>query len=124
MRIAEKFRELKAKNEKALIAYICAGDPSADATREYVHTLVKGGVDMVELGLPFQILWQTDLRSKLHLTDHFEAGMNPDTYFELAASIKEQVPLICMTYYNLIFRRVWKVREGLRCIGHHRHNST
>ncbi|WP_214044956.1 tryptophan synthase subunit alpha [Methanomethylovorans sp.] len=105
MRIAEKFRELKAKNEKALIAYICAGDPSADATREYVHTLVKGGVDMVELGLPFSDPVADGPTIQAASDRSLEAGMNPDTYFELAASIKEQVPLICMTYYNLIFRR-------------------
>ncbi|MFA4935443.1 MAG: tryptophan synthase subunit alpha, partial [Candidatus Methanoperedens sp.] len=53
MKISEKFSELKKKKEGALIAYICAGDPTPDATKEYVTALVRGGVDVIELGLPF-----------------------------------------------------------------------
>lgn len=105
MKIADKFQELKAKNEKALIAYLCAGDPSADATREYVHALVKGGADIVELGLPFSDPVADGPTIQVASDRALEAGMNPEVYFELAKSIKEQVPLVCMTYYNLIFRR-------------------
>jgi tryptophan synthase alpha chain len=105
MRIAEKFQELKAKKEKALIAYVCAGDPSANETRKYVHALVKGGADIVELGLPFSDPVADGPTIQAASDRALEAGMNPDMYFELAASIKEQVPLVCMTYYNLIFRR-------------------
>ena len=105
MRIAEKFQELKAKKEKALIAYVCAGDPSANETRKYVHALVKGGADIVELGLPFSDPVADGPTIQAASDRALEAGMNPDAYFKLAASIKEEVPLVCMTYYNLIFRR-------------------
>jgi tryptophan synthase alpha chain len=53
MKISEKFRELKSKKEGALIAYICAGDPTVEATKEYVTALVRGGADIIELGMPF-----------------------------------------------------------------------
>lgn len=42
-RISSKFKELTNKKEKALIAYICAGDPSIEATKKYVDALVAGG---------------------------------------------------------------------------------
>ena len=32
-RIGKKFESLRAKNEKALIVYLTAGDPSLDVTR-------------------------------------------------------------------------------------------
>nr|WP_321498043.1 tryptophan synthase subunit alpha [uncultured Methanolobus sp.] len=105
MRIADKFTELKKKNEKALIAYVCAGDPSAEATKEIVHALVKGGADIVELGLPFSDPVADGPTIQAASTRALEAGMNPDIYFEMAASIKENVPLVCMTYYNLIYKR-------------------
>ncbi|MBC7086172.1 MAG: tryptophan synthase subunit alpha [Methanomethylovorans sp.] len=105
MKIEDKFRQLKKNNEKALIAYVCAGDPSVDATREYVHALVKGGADIVELGLPFSDPVADGPTIQAASDRALEAGMNPDIYFELAASIKDPVPLVCMTYYNLIFRR-------------------
>ena len=53
MKLSEKFNELKRKKEGALIAYICAGDPTPEATKRYVEALVRGGADIIELGLPF-----------------------------------------------------------------------
>ncbi|TQD27321.1 tryptophan synthase subunit alpha [Methanolobus vulcani] len=105
MRIGDKFAELKEKNEKALIAYACAGDPSAEATKEIVHALVKGGADIVELGMPFSDPVADGPTIQAASTRALEAGMNPDMYFEMAASIEENVPLVCMTYYNLIYKR-------------------
>ncbi len=105
MRIADKFAELEIKKEKALIAYVCAGDPSAEATKEIVHALVKGGADIVELGLPFSDPVADGPTIQAASTRALAAGMNPDLYFEMAASIKENVPLVCMTYYNLIYKR-------------------
>lgn len=105
MRIKDKFTELEKKKEKALIAYVCAGDPSAEATKEIVHSLVKGGADIVELGLPFSDPVADGPTIQAASNRALEDGMNPDIYFEMAASIKENVPLVCMTYYNLIYKR-------------------
>ena len=55
-KIKEKFAELEAKNEKALIAYIMAGFPNEKATLTTVRGLVKGGADIIELGFHSQIL--------------------------------------------------------------------
>ncbi|WP_292470546.1 tryptophan synthase subunit alpha [Methanolobus sp.] len=105
MRIADKFAELDKKKERALIAYVCAGDPSTEATKDIVHALVKGGADIIELGLPFSDPVADGPTIQAAATRALAAGMNPDLYFEMAASIKENVPLVCMTYYNLIYKR-------------------
>lgn len=52
-RIDTTFANLKKQNRKALIPFITAGDPSLDATVPMMHALVKAGVDIVELGVPF-----------------------------------------------------------------------
>ena len=52
-RIKDKFQELKRKKQKALMAYVVAGYPSEKGTISAVRGLVKGGVDIIELGLPF-----------------------------------------------------------------------
>jgi tryptophan synthase alpha chain len=52
-RIKEKFAELESRKEKALIAYIMAGFPNEKATITTIRGLVKGGVDIIELGFPF-----------------------------------------------------------------------
>ena len=52
-RIQTVFASLKATNKKALIPYITAGDPHPKHTVSLLHTLVKTGADMIELGIPF-----------------------------------------------------------------------
>jgi tryptophan synthase alpha chain len=52
-RIAATFAQLKAANRKALIPYICAGDPFPEATAEIMRALADGGADVIELGVPF-----------------------------------------------------------------------
>ena len=53
MKLNDKFTEPETRNEGALIAYVCAGDPTPDDTPAIVHALVRGGADIIELGLPF-----------------------------------------------------------------------
>ncbi|OOZ38354.1 tryptophan synthase subunit alpha [Solemya elarraichensis gill symbiont] len=52
-RIAECFAALKTQGRSALIPYIAAGDPQPQATLRLMHTLVKSGADIIELGVPF-----------------------------------------------------------------------
>jgi tryptophan synthase alpha chain len=52
-RIACRFAALKQQGRKALIPYITAGHPSAAMTVELMHALVRGGADVIELGVPF-----------------------------------------------------------------------
>ncbi|MBQ0931542.1 tryptophan synthase subunit alpha [Ideonella alba] len=52
-RIAATFAALKADGRKALIPYVCAGDPHADGTVEVMLALADGGADVIELGVPF-----------------------------------------------------------------------
>lgn len=52
-RLQTRFAELRARQRKALIPYITAGDPHPDATVGLLHALVAGGADLLELGVPF-----------------------------------------------------------------------
>ena len=52
-RIASTFEMLKAQRRKALIPYITAGDPFADATVELMLAMAEAGADIIELGVPF-----------------------------------------------------------------------
>lgn len=47
------FRELKKQGKKALIPYIAAGDPGPALTVPLMHSMVKAGADIIELGVPF-----------------------------------------------------------------------
>jgi tryptophan synthase alpha chain len=52
-RIAARFAELKAAGRKALIPYVTAGDPYADATVDILVAMAQAGADVIELGVPF-----------------------------------------------------------------------
>jgi len=52
-RLGEKFASLRAGNEKALIVYLTAGDPSLDVTKEIILGLERAGADIIEIGVPF-----------------------------------------------------------------------
>jgi tryptophan synthase alpha chain len=52
-RIDACFARLRKEGRKAVIPYVTAGDPYADATVEIMHGLAAGGADVIELGIPF-----------------------------------------------------------------------
>ncbi len=52
-RIASTFAQLQARGRKALIPYIAAGDPYADATVDIMRAMAQAGADLIELGVPF-----------------------------------------------------------------------
>ena len=52
-RIDRCFETLKLSGKKALIPYITGGDPEPGFTVELMHSLVKSGADILELGVPF-----------------------------------------------------------------------
>jgi tryptophan synthase alpha chain len=52
-RIKSVLHQLQRDGRKALVPYVTAGDPYADATVDILHGLVEGGADVIELGVPF-----------------------------------------------------------------------
>ena len=52
-RIKVTLAALKSQGRTALIPYVTAGDPYADATPEIMQALADGGADIIELGVPF-----------------------------------------------------------------------
>ena len=52
-RISGVFEALRAAKRPALIPFVTAGDPSAEATVGVMKALVKAGADVIELGVPF-----------------------------------------------------------------------
>ena len=52
-RLAAKFEALAKAGRKALIPFVTAGDPRPDFTVPLMHEMVKAGVDVIELGVPF-----------------------------------------------------------------------
>jgi tryptophan synthase alpha chain len=52
-RLDDRLRALRARGRKALVCFITAGDPHPRFTAPALHALVRGGADVLELGIPF-----------------------------------------------------------------------
>ncbi len=104
-RLSEHFNTLRARNEKALVCFVTAGDPSAEATVALVETLAKAGADCVELGIPFSDPLADGPSIQASSQRALENGMTVPKVMEILRQIRERVPdlpIIPMTYYNPI----------------------
>ena len=52
-RLVARMGALAAKKEKALVAYVTAGDPSLAETPALLAEIARGGADVIELGVPW-----------------------------------------------------------------------
>jgi len=104
-RIENRFKELKSKRQKALVAFITAGDPDMDTTERVFSVLEKNGADIVEIGVPFTdpladgpVILQSALRS-------LDAGTTLEKIIKLVEDIRKnsQLPIVLMSSYNPIF---------------------
>ncbi len=104
--IKQVFQEKQANGNGCLIGYIMAGDPTPDATPKIADALIKGGVDILELGLPFSDPIADGPTIQAASLRALNAGTTPMKVLEIAKEIKNKhdVPIVIMTYYNPVFR--------------------
>lgn len=104
--ITKTFQEIKARGEGALIGYITAGDPTPEATPNFAEALIKGGVDILELGLPFSDPIADGSTIQAASLRALNSGTTPMKVLEIAKRIKSKndVPVVVMTYYNPVFK--------------------
>ena len=104
-RLDQCFANLRSKNQRAFVAYICAGDPSLEKTRDIVLALEKCGVDIIEFGLPFSDPLADGIVNQMAADRALRAGT---TTAKVLAFIKElrretQIPLVLFTYLNPVY---------------------
>jgi len=105
-RISKRFAELRAAGELGIVAYITAGDPSLDATRDFVLALADAGADVIELGVPFSDPLADGPTIQRASERALKAGASLAGVLELVRRIREssQVPLVLFTYFNPILQ--------------------
>lgn len=104
-RIAHAFSRAREQNRAAFVAYLCAGDPDFDTSLAACRALLAGGVDVLELGVPFSDPLADGLTNQLAAQRALAGGMTAARVFELVRKIRElsEVPIVFYTYYNLVF---------------------
>ncbi|HVN28477.1 MAG TPA: tryptophan synthase subunit alpha [Candidatus Binataceae bacterium] len=105
-RIKRKFKELRARNEAALIPFIVAGDPDLETTRKLVLELERRGADLIELGVPFSDPMADGPANQRALARGLKAGATLAAILAMVRELRKetQIPLVLFGYFNPIFR--------------------
>lgn len=105
-RITRKFRELRAKGQKAFIPYIMTGHPTLRRTGELIRLLEDSGADIIELGVPFSDPLADGPTIQKAAQTALQQGITLSRVIAFVAEIRKttQIPVILMTYYNPIFK--------------------
>jgi len=103
-RLSRTFAQLKERGEKALIAYVMAGDPSLQDTEQLVVELEQAGADIIELGVPFSDPIADGPVIQLAAERALRGGASLRTILSMVTRvrIRTQIPLVLMAYYNTI----------------------
>lgn len=105
-RLAAAFAKARAEKRAAFVAYLCAGDPDAATSLAACRALLDGGVDVLELGVPFTDPLADGLTNQLAAQRALEAGANPEAVFTLVRKLRAahpQTPIVFYVYYNMIY---------------------
>ncbi len=97
-RILEKNRELEEKGGKSFSIVLMIGDPNTETTDRLVDIAVDSGVDVIELGIPYNnpfldssvmkasmqraLQWSNNMDDYLNYLSHIRIN-HPDTAFEI-----------------------------------------
>jgi len=105
-RISRRFGELRKSGELGIIPYITAGDPSFDATLEFVLALAGAGADVIELGVPFSDPLADGPTIQRASERALKSGASLAGVINLVSRLRQssQVPIVLFSYYNPIFQ--------------------
>jgi tryptophan synthase alpha chain len=105
-RITARFNQLRPNHHKGFIAYLGAGDPDLETTRQLALGLDQIGVDVLELGIPFSDPLADGLTNQLAAQRGLESGTTPAGVLQTVAAIRREssLPLVLYLYYNLAAR--------------------
>src|SRR5215470_13750014 len=105
-RISRRFAELRERGELGIVAYITAGDPSLDATLQFLQALADAGADIIELGVHFSDPLADGPTIQRASERALKSGTTLRGVIDLVRRIREssQVPLVLFSYYNPILQ--------------------
>jgi tryptophan synthase alpha chain len=109
-------RARRGAGRKLLIAYVMGG--MSEDWMESVQAAAAAGADAVEVGVPFSdpmidgpVIQQAGVHA-------LERGATPTQVIDEVAAAKLEVPVVVMTYYNIVFRAGHRrMAQSLRAAG-------
>ena len=105
-----KFSALRGEKRYALIPYLTAGYPEPDATQDLLHTLVRAGADIIELGVPFSDPVADGPTIQRASQKALEHGVTLTWCLDQLREFRRahETPVVIFSYLNPILRYGWQ----------------
>lgn len=105
-RLAATFDDLGARSGKGLVAYVTAGDPDQARSEAVVRGAVRGGADVIELGVPFSDPIADGPAIQRATERSLAAGGSLTRTLDLVHALRADldVPIVLFTYVNPVLR--------------------
>jgi tryptophan synthase alpha chain len=104
-RLDDRLARLREQGRKALVTFITAGDPHPQTTVLALHALVRGGADVLELGVPFSDPEAEGPAIQAASERGLLQGMTLGRCLDLVRDFRaddDQTPIVLMGYLNSV----------------------
>ena len=98
--LADALSKAKAENRAALIGYLPVGYPSIDGSIEAMLAMVEGGVDVVEVGVPYSDPGMDGPVIQRAVDPAVRAGVGLRDSLRAVEAVAAIAPAVVMTYWN------------------------
>ncbi|HSS68252.1 MAG TPA: tryptophan synthase subunit alpha [Nocardioidaceae bacterium] len=102
--VAAAFAEARAEGRATLVGYLPAGFPTVDDSIALIAAMVEGGVDVVEIGLPYSdpVMDGPSIQAAADIA--LRAGVRIRDVFRVVEATAAVAPTLVMTYWNPVER--------------------
>jgi tryptophan synthase alpha chain len=102
--IDELFARTRAENRAALVGYLPAGFPTKEQSIAAIAAMIEGGVDLVEVGLPYSDPVMDGPVIQAAADTALRAGARTTDVLDVVAASAALAPTVVMTYWNPVDR--------------------
>ena len=107
-RYGKMFAALSEQNQGSFVPFVTIGDPNKALSVEIIKSLIDGGADALELGIPFSdpiadgpVIQAANIRA-------LEVNINTQDCFDIIKQVRQynaDIPIGLLLYSNLVFKR-------------------
>jgi tryptophan synthase alpha chain len=103
-RVDDAYAAARAEDRALLVGYLPAGFPSYDGCVDAVRAMVDGGVDLVEIGLPYSDPVMDGPTIQAAAQQALAGGLRTRDVLRTVEAVSALVPTVVMTYWNPVER--------------------
>jgi tryptophan synthase alpha chain len=103
--LLKTFERTRQERRPAIVGYITAGDPDIERSFEIIEAACDGGLDILELGIPFSDPMADGVVIQRASKRAIQAGMTLKKGIEFIQRLRKRhdLPIILFSYYNPIY---------------------